>query len=721
MYCSKCGNITREGDTYCQNCGNTELIPQPYQNNMVSSAPIQNQAPLPNNSISWNNQNIDFQAQNINNIPNSNVGNAGSNLSHQKKYIIIILLIIIVLLLGTICIILFKEKGQEQDGPPRPNDGSRTIMMYIVGSNLESDSAIVTADLNAITPSKIDLEKTNVLIYTGGTKKWHNFVKNDENAIYILKEDGFEKLESYDSQNMGDYEVLKEFLDYGYENYQADRYNLIMYNHGGAIDGAMYDDFTNDNLSLAEMSKALSESKFNEKNKLDTILFRTCLNGTIEVANVFAPYAEYMIASEEITFGSGFTNVLSFLNDIKSEDDGIEFGKKFISSYKKQMNELDPHESIVSTYSIVDLSLIDDLKRDLKAFISDIDVEEDYRKIARVRSNLYQYALESSNISSYDTVDLYTLVDNLKSESSNADKLLKTIDKMVKYNWSNNKESHGLSVYFPFNGEEGAKVTFLDVYKKLEFSSEYNDFIKSFAQLQSNPSVFAVDYKISANETTMSKKEFSLTLTDDQAKNYANASYIIFEKMEDNTYMPIYTNTNASLNGNTLTTNINDTIVKVIDKKDNSEAYLQVVKNNNDSTKNVYETIAVIHNSDVAFGTDEWKFDSAKIYLSYDENNKLFISQVIPTGKEIAYGTIYSINDYTIAEFTNYRYKILDESGKYNENWIGTDTKHLFSINLKDNEYEFVTTNLDSGEFYCLFQVTDITNNKYYSNLIKID
>ncbi|MDE5888989.1 MAG: hypothetical protein K2H20_03115, partial [Bacilli bacterium] len=343
------------------------------------------------------------------------------------------------------------------------NDGSRTIMIYMVGSNLETDSKIATSEIETINPESVDLEKTNVLLYTGGTEEWHNFIKNDENAIYQLKSDGFEKIETYEKKNMGDYNTFLDFLEYGSSNYETQYYDLILYDHGGAIHGAIYDDFTNDNLSLDEFKKALEESSFSTKNKLNTVLFRTCLNGTVEVASVFAPYAEYLIASEEITNGKTGESVLNFINDIDENDDGISYGRKFIKAYEEQMENIDPLGfSTVPMYSIVDLSKISEVNKLLEEFISGINLKENYNDIVRIRSSMYQYGYTSFNESIYDTVDLYTLVSKLsKYSSKDADKLLKKIDEAIIYNWSEEKDSHGLSVYFPYNGSPAYQQGFL--------------------------------------------------------------------------------------------------------------------------------------------------------------------------------------------------------------------------------------------------------------------
>ena len=51
----------------------------------------------------------------------------------------------------------------------------------------------------------------------------------------------------------------------------------------------------------------------------------------------------------------------------------------------------------------------------LDNFFSKIDVRTNYNDISRIRSNMHQYGETSSNVSDYDTVDLYELIDKMKN------------------------------------------------------------------------------------------------------------------------------------------------------------------------------------------------------------------------------------------------------------------------------------------------------------------
>lgn len=130
------------------------------------------------------------------------VNNVNKNNEDKQKLIIIILLSIVVVLLAIAAFLIVKSDDSSNNNKKKVIE-SRTFMIYMIGSNLETDHGIASADLAAIDPDLIDLENVNILLYTGGTKRWHNFISNEENAIYQLKEDGFEKIKTYDKKNMG--------------------------------------------------------------------------------------------------------------------------------------------------------------------------------------------------------------------------------------------------------------------------------------------------------------------------------------------------------------------------------------------------------------------------------------------------------------------------------------------------------------------------------------
>ena len=194
--------------------------------------------------------------------------NKNDGLTTGKKAVIISLLSVIAVLLLVVAIVLPTSSK-------RRVVNSRTIMIFMAGNNLETNNAIASSDLSKIIPESIDLDKTKVLLYTGGTKRWHNFVSSEEEAIYELTNNGFVKLQTFTKSNMGYDAALAQFLNYSYNYSKTDGYDLIFWDHGLGALGSISDENTNDFLDLSEIKTAFERSPFNENNKLETVVFRT--------------------------------------------------------------------------------------------------------------------------------------------------------------------------------------------------------------------------------------------------------------------------------------------------------------------------------------------------------------------------------------------------------------------------------------------------------------
>ena len=637
--------------------------------------------------------------------------------SFKRKAIVLSLLFIIIILLFIILLSGVSFFGYR----------SRTIMIYMAGNNLESEAALATNDLESILPSMVDLDHVNILLYTGSTKKWHNnYINSGENAIFVLEKDGFRKIEVYDRKSLGEIDCFKDFLNYSYQNYSADCYDLIFWNHGAGSLGSIVDEFSDDMLYVTEMRKALLDTPFKDK-KLETILFRTCLNSTLEIANELAPYAKYMIASEEITRGSSAGSVLNFLNNINVNDNGVMYGEKFIASYQKQMDNIQESmkisfyaEDIDSTYSIIDLSKISKLVSELDLFFGGIDVSSDYHSIARIRSVLHQYGMDSSNCDYYNTVDLYELVSQLNGFSKyNGDKLLSLIKESVKSNWATNSHSNGISIYMPFYGNDSVKKLHLELYNNLEnFSNSYHQFISRFYTMQNSSSSQSFSFVNNKLDVT-SDREFSMELTDVQKENFAKAKYIVFQKNDDNYYTPIYSSSDVSLSDDgVLKTKLDNNLLKVYDKDSGDEKYIQAYNIESVNDKMEYTAVGVLQY--LPENLSDWKIDSGVIHIKIGDDGVPYISQILNSSDDnITSGRVLNLEDYTVLDFGLFRYRILDDNGNYQEEWESSGDKYLLEVH--PGHFEIRRASLDdSDNYYCVFRIIDTKGNKYYSNLMKI-
>ena len=643
-------------------------------------------------------------------------------MDNKRKIIVVGIVISLFVMISSITIsalVLLSDKGV-----------SRTIMIYMVGSDLESEAGLATVDLNSM---KKNNDNTKVLVIAGGTKSWDNdYIDVGETSIYELTDSGITKVKNQSKLNMGSSEVLTDFLDYAYNYSKTDEYDLIFWNHGGGIDGSEYDELSNgDNLSLKEMDVALNKSVFSKK-KLELVVFRTCLNGTLEVNSVFSKYARYLVASEEETLGSSYTSVLNFVNDISSKDSSKDVGKKFIDAYKKQITDLKGYtfttdkDTTYSTYSLVDLSGVDKLIGSVNEFFDSIDIASNFNEVSKVRANLYQYAKEEP---SYDMVDLYNLVSNLKELSpKKADNVIKNLNNTVVYNYASDSNSRGMSIYFPYNGTNSIKEMFISVYDNLPNLSQYKRFINKFYKMQTgdykNYSYTSnlVNSKSSKEKNTYA--DFELELTDEQVSTFARATYVVYKDLGTGYYKPVYNGITTTLDGNILKASIKDRQLQVVGSNDGTNDLIAFEKENTDEY--IKYTTNVLLQS-FRGNTSEWKMDNAIMTLYYDKKtNKINIASVVYNNKNSKTKSIaVNLKDYDSVGFSlSSGWKILDDNGDYTGPVV-VDGKVvgdgiITGFEEKPNKFKFKLSKFDEGDYYCVFLITDTHNNVSYSKLIKL-
>ena len=639
---------------------------------------------------------------------------SNKGLSKGKKIIVISLLSIFVILLGIAAILLSIQK-----------DPTRTIMIYMSGNNLETDGYSATAELKGIDPSKIDLEKYHILLYTGGTKKWHNFVDSNENAIYELKETGFEKVKTYNKNNMGSADTLAEFLTYGYNNYPAGNYDLFLWDHGAGSLGSISDEFTGDLISLNEFTTALENSPFNSKNKLETVIFETCLNGSLEMATIMSEYANYLVASEEVTMGDNVESELVFLNNLEEIENSYQLGVAFVDGYFKKLEKMNYLFDITSEYGVIDLNQIPELNKKMSNLYSEIDLNKDYNDIARVRANTYQFAVNTANSYDYDTVDLYEFVDGLKTIDKKKSQDIKDFikNKVILYHVAKTEHANGISTYIPYNSRSIIINKHFSSFKNTNLSDNYINFISKFNKMK-NSSSSSYSFDLSSNETKGNNKEFKLKLTEEQIKNYSRAKYIIFEKTDNNMFMPLYDASDVKLDKDGyLSTNISNNLISLVDDTDGSRAFFNISQVGSDDQGNIDYSAQVILNK-----TDEegWPvIDHGVMHLKKDKDNNVNVEKIylVKNDEEtelVSTGLAIDLAGYTSIDFSNLRYNILDANGNYTPNWESTGTLYFIESRITD-VYHFEATSIEDGDYYCVFVVYDVQNKPNYSNLIKIN
>ena len=275
----------------------------------------------------------------------------------------------------------------------------RTIMMYVCGSNIESDDGNASMHFKEILQANYSKgESVRYVIMTGGSSKWHTdgallydpatdssidkgistkynqvweaYGADEENEKYrgkmVLLDgdgvsgDGADAKKSKD-ELMSDPKTLKAFINYAADRYPAEKYDLILCDHGGGPTGGFaVDDFNPDDtvMSYSEIIEAISDNHVIEKGStFDIINFDACLMNTVEYNLAFSDYADYYIASPYSIPGNG-QYYTGWLNELGKKPDinGYDLGKIIVDDfYDYYMNMEDDGLDHESTLAVVDL------------------------------------------------------------------------------------------------------------------------------------------------------------------------------------------------------------------------------------------------------------------------------------------------------------------------------------------------------------------------------
>lgn len=349
-------------------------------------------------------------------------------------------------------------KGGEQSG----TDGAKTdaeisdftLLVYICGSDLEQKRGTATANIAEMLSADIP-DGVNVILQTGGSSKWRNFdIPSDRSNRYAVKNGTLELIESNPPVNMGSERAFSDFLKFGLEKYPAEQTAVVFWNHGGGSAVGVCSDALNGNdfLTLSEISSALESVGL--KKKLSFVGFDACLMANYETARILSPYAEKMIASEELEPSGGW----DWKKTLENLSDPTEIAKGYA------VKNADTDYYTVSVIDLEKFGIVEDL------FARVVE------KIGRGEKNLFARAAYyaqgfGSSSGKGDAGDLYDLcgvADYLDLEYDLS-------DCVTCFNGTARADAGGLSFYFPVGSQK-----YMEAYTNGVATPAYGDFLKKY-------------------------------------------------------------------------------------------------------------------------------------------------------------------------------------------------------------------------------------------------
>ena len=378
----------------------------------------------------------------------------------MKKTIAILLAIVLCM---SLCTTAFADDGW-------------TIFVYLCGSDLESENGFASENMKEMIEASA-ASGVRFIVETGGASEWKNDANADELDRYEIAGGVSTIVDHQPTADMGSAQTLADFLSWGVAAYPAAHVGLVLWDHGsGSINGVCFDELNDLNsLSLRDIDTALSGVKDALPNGFDFIGFDACLMGTVETAAMLAPYAKYLIGSQELEPGTGWDyKVFGSCLQANPSADTVTLGKAICDGFYQNSVADDQGDS--ATLALVDLSKIDALRTAFDLYAQNLyeatDKNENFAPICRAIRSAENYGGNNRSEGYTNMVDLGGLIDAGAEWSSNAQAARDALNAAIVYQTVGDahKDASGLSVYFPLQ-VQGSKE--LSIFRDVCVSTHY--------------------------------------------------------------------------------------------------------------------------------------------------------------------------------------------------------------------------------------------------------
>ena len=387
----------------------------------------------------------------------------------------------------------------------------------------------------------------------------------DARRYYITQDNDLNSINSQVAQelgevNMGDGQSLVDFVQWSVQNFPADKYVLILSDHGMGWPGGWSDPSHSgdssraplasklgNNIYMMELDDALAQSQqITGIDKFEIIGMDACLMAQLEVMAALQPYAHYAVASEETEPSLGWAYA-SFLGDLVSNPDmsGAQLSQLIVQSYIQDDQRIaDPAaradfmqsgsplagifgyapssaEQVIAqleqnvTISAIDLDALPALMNSTNNFAFMLQ-NEDPRLVAEARNYTQSYTSIFGRQVPPAYIDLghFTLLlannTNTPKVKQAAEQLVSDLQKVIiaEKHGAGKKGSTGLAVYFPnstlYSSPLAGPQSYTAIASRFAADSLWDDFLayfymeRSFEPQTREPFVPASGYSVRA-------------------------------------------------------------------------------------------------------------------------------------------------------------------------------------------------------------------------------
>lgn len=293
---------------------------------------------------------------------------------------------------------------------PTPNIAEWTVLVYMGGDNNLEDG--LENDLDEFERAGGSTEDVRIVTLLDRSDEYSR--SNGNWTDTRLFEPGTDRSRDYrsvypptiDTAPLGDLGELDtsypsnllDFIVWGVRSFPAQRYAVILNDHGGAWYGIVTDDTTGQGaiLTIPELSQVFDAALKNTGvEQFDLLINDACLMSGVEYYAAMSRFFRYSISSPEITLNPSFD--MELLTETLNDQPNIDmeaFGKVLVDKYLQDMAQLSPDTWPVLGAAVTDLQKFDAVTEAVENFASVVNENPDayVSVLGRARSNTYAYS-----------------------------------------------------------------------------------------------------------------------------------------------------------------------------------------------------------------------------------------------------------------------------------------------------------------------------------------
>jgi len=304
-------------------------------------------------------------------------------------------------------------------------------------------------------------------------------------------------VENMGEVDMGDYQVLTDFFDWGVENYPAKKYAMVVWNHDDgwlnnrnmSLMGISYDDQSGNHITVRQLAQSLSDMHATLGRKLDLLAFDACLMQMIEVAWPLRDYAEVMMGSQEVIPYDGFDYekpIQKLLDNPTVDAQGLA---TILSEGYQKSYQGGSQGKEATTISWMNLDRLEILSNALEEFVLQAK-GQDTEIVQAVLKEVQHFNLRSNRDFRHfmELMSKRSTLAKIRAASSNVISAFDQVMGLALYTekakaWQPNlSKSTGLAIYFP-----SVETAFSSEYLKLDFAkdSSWDEYLRETLEVMS--------------------------------------------------------------------------------------------------------------------------------------------------------------------------------------------------------------------------------------------